>query len=717
MVGSAAVMACVALLTILPRPAHAQKKMSVPAAPAGMSVIKHVVFIVKENRSFDNYFGQFPGADGATTGVTSTGQVIPLLPTPDQTMNDIDHTLWGALTSMNGGLMNGFDLIDGANTNGNFLSYTQMTEAQIPNYYAYARHYALGDHMFSSIHSDSFPNHLYTIAATSGGVITIPTTPDIAGSDKNAWGCDQPPSASVSVLDDEGEITNVFPCFDFETLADTLAAAGVSWKYYAPSAGERGYNFSTYDAINHIRNGPAWAQNVLPTAQFITDAQNGNLPAVSWLVSGLTSEHPPNSTCLGENWTVSNLNALLNGPDGDSTAVFLVWDDFGGFYDHVTPPAADQYGLGPRVPFIIISPYVKPGTITHTQYEFSSVLKFIEERFQLPSLTNRDANANDITDAFDFSQTPVTPLILPQRSCPVLSTPRLSLGTLPVGTTGNATTILVTNYDTTPLPIKSIQTSSEFPYTTHCPPKLLAGASCKIDISFDPAGVGLRSGTVTVTDGDPTSPQVGQLTGIGSDLKLQFPSLTFNTAQVLGTSTHESLYVTNIGSSAKTITSVSGTGDYSAKSNCSKALTAGSRCLVTVTFTPTQTGPRYGYLIINSTDAASPMNIRLVAKMATAVGLSAASLTFSSQTVGTSSSPQAITLTNAGNTVLNVGQIQATGDFKQTNTCGTTVQPNASCFIDVTFSPSAKGPRTGTLTIVDSDANSPQSVTLSGTGM
>ena len=715
-IGFAALLAVGLFFTFLPRPVPAAKKGQVPPAPPGMGVIQHVVFIVKENRSFDSYFARFPGALGATSGVTSTGQVIPLGVPPDQTMNDIDHTWTGALTSMNGGKMNSFDLIDGANTNGNFLSYTSMTEAQIPNYYAYARYYALGDKMFSSIHSDSFPNHLYTIAAGSGGVISIPTTPNVSGSDKTAWGCDQPASATVNVVDAEGDVSNVYPCFDFETLADTLGVAGIPWRYYAPSAGERGYNFSTYDSINHIRNSPAWTQNVVPTAQFITDAQNGNLPAVSWLVSGITSEHPPNSTCLGENWTVENLNAVLNGPDGASTAVFIVWDDFGGFYDHMAPPAVDQFGLGPRVPFLIVSPYVKPGYITHTRYEFSSVLKFIEERFQLPALTNRDANANDITDAFNFSQTPLSPLTLQPRACPVLSTAHLAEGIVPLGSTGNKTTILVTNFGTTPLSITNIASTAEFPETNDCPASLQPGIACNVNIGFAPAAPGNRTGTVTITDGDPTSPQVAQLVGMGTNLSLQRPSLTYNAPQVLGVPASQSIYVTNVGSSVQTISGVSGTNDFGARSTCNKPLNPGAKCLVTVTFTPTETGPRYGYLQIVSTDPTSPMDVRLIGKMATAVGLSATSLTFPSQPVHSSSAPQTITVTNAGSALLHFGSVKAGGAFKQTNTCISGVAPGGSCFIDVTFTPTTKGPITGMLTLVDSDGNSPQTLTLSGSG-
>src|SRR5579862_1531195 len=425
MVVSAAVLALGILATLLPGPVPPVKQAgTITKGPAGMELIKHVVFIIKENRSFDHYFGAFPGAVGAKYGRTSTGQWVPLTPAPDQTMNDVAHSWFAAQTGMNGGKMNGWDLNDGGNVNGNLLAYTQMTQAEIPNYWKYAQYYALGDHMFSSIHADSFPNHLYTIAATSGGVHSIPVDPTKNNGQLGAgvgWGCDDAPNVTVKMMDEEGEVSEQFPCFEFQTLADNLNSAGVSWKYYAPSKGEAGYVFSTYNAIGHIRNGPDWTQNVVSDSQFAIDAKNGNLPAVSWLVSGKTNEHPPNSTCYGENWTVTQMNALLSGTQGASTAVFIVWDDFGGFYDHIVPPALDLYGLGPRVPFLMISPYVKPGYISHTRYEFSSVLKFIEELFGLPALSLRDANANDITDSFNFKQAPLAPLTLQQRDCPIVS--------------------------------------------------------------------------------------------------------------------------------------------------------------------------------------------------------------------------------------------------------------------------------------------------------
>jgi phospholipase C len=169
--------------------------------------------------------------------------------------------------------------------------------------------------------------------------------------------------------------------------------------------------------VQHIRNTQVWTTNVVPESRFATDALNGNLPNVSWIVSGPTSEHPPDSSCVGENWTVQQINAIMQGANWNSTAIFLTWDDFGGFYDHVPPPKVDNFGFGPRVPLLIISPFAKQGFVSHTQYEFSSLLKFAERRFNLPPLTARDTEANDMTDAFDFGQSPRPPMILDTRQC------------------------------------------------------------------------------------------------------------------------------------------------------------------------------------------------------------------------------------------------------------------------------------------------------------
>lgn len=368
-----------------------------------VTLIQHTVFFIKENRTFDHYFGLFPGANGTTTGTISTGGTIPLThPTDPAQLTNLCNTWDCALQAMNGGKMDSFDLIDGGTLNG----YTQLQQQDIPNYWAYATHFTLADEYFTSVHGPSYPNELFSIAAQSGGVI------DNGTNFGAGIGCDGAPSEIVTVIDSSGNRTQVSPCFDFPTLADSLASAGVSWTFYGGVP-------NVFGTIRHIRNSPAWTQNFASPAQFLVDAAAGHLPAVSWLGSPpQADEHPPADWCVGENWTVQALNALMQSPEWNSTVVFITWDDFGGLYDHVPPPQLDQFGLGPRVPLLIISPYAKPGYISHTVYEHSSILKFVETRYRLGPLTVRDATASDMLDSFDFHQPAQPPLVLQPRLCP-----------------------------------------------------------------------------------------------------------------------------------------------------------------------------------------------------------------------------------------------------------------------------------------------------------
>jgi phospholipase C len=366
------------------------------------ATIEHIVIILQENHTFDNYFGTFPGADGATSGLTSAGGTVPLAPMPDMDYAPLCNSWDCALQAMDRGKMDGFDLI-----NGGLSAYIQASPQEIPLYWEYAQHFSLADRYFTSVHGPSLPNHLFTLAAQSGG--TIDNVSDGSG----GVACDGSPSGTVTVIDASGNRTQQSPCFDFMTMPDLLEAAGISWKYYTEGG------TGVLAVIRHIRNSPMWTLNQGTTAQFLLDAQSGQLPAVSWLITPYQgSEHPPNSTCAGDNQTAQFINAIMQDPAWDSTAIFVTYDDFGGFYDHVPPPQLDQNGLGPRVPLLIISPFAKRGYISHTQYEHSSMLKFIETRYHLRGLTARDVAANDLLDSFDFRQPPQPPLILQPRQCP-----------------------------------------------------------------------------------------------------------------------------------------------------------------------------------------------------------------------------------------------------------------------------------------------------------
>jgi hypothetical protein len=407
----------------------------------------------------------------------------------------------------------------------------------------------------------------------------------------------------------------------------------------------------------------------------------------------------------------------MQGPDWASTAVFLTWDDFGGFYDHVPVPSVDIYGFGPRVPMLIISPYAIPGHISHTQYEFSSVLKFAEETFGLSPLTDRDLNANDMQDSFNYSQTPNPPLILTQRSCPINATSSVNFGSVPVGTPSPSTSVKLTNYGTSNLTLGKFTTTGDFSETTKCPKTTLkVGASCGIDVTFTPTATGTRTGTLTINDGDVTSPQIVSLTGTGSDVKLSlfWPGLSFAT-EAINSNTTKNLTFTNIGKTPVNISSVQVIGEFSQTNTCGSAVNPGVMCTFKVTFTPTTTGGLFGNLAINDSDVGSPHMVHLTGTGQAAV-TSAASLSFPSVAVGSSSAPLPVTLTNKGSVVLNVVSIVVNGEFSQSNNCGTELALGAKCTVNVVFSPTTTGVQTGTLVFGDNDLTSPQIINLTGTG-
>jgi len=295
--------------------------------------------------------------------------------------------------------------------------YQMGTEALIPNYWQLAEHFVLNDNAWSSLRGASFPNHLFMMSAGSG-----PDIPDsvISGPGGTNWGCDAPSSARAQLYNGN----RVFPCFTFSTLADEMQAAGVSWKYYSPQEGQSGYNWNAPDYYNQLRNSSLWTTNDVPYPQFATDAASGTLPAFSWLSpTKEASEHNGYSVCQGENWTIQQINAVENGPDWSSTLIVLTWDDFGGLYDHVAPTNVDALGYGFRVPLLVISPFAyandNPSNphISHANVEFSSVLKFAEQAFGLPSLGRRDVSAGDLTQMLNFNST-TAPLVLQPRTCP-----------------------------------------------------------------------------------------------------------------------------------------------------------------------------------------------------------------------------------------------------------------------------------------------------------
>ena len=383
------------------------------------SPIKHIIIMVRENHSFDNLFGRLPGADG--TALAHVGSsVLPLNRTPIQLDQDLGHSSSSVMSAMDGGKMDEFNQEDNAYQDGVDVADSQYFPGEIPDYWAYAKRFALADHFFSTVPAASFSNHLVTITGQWFGIYNNPVAPE--DSNNKSWGCDADPRTEVTwSVDGVGGM--VRPCFNTTTIADEANAAGVSWKYYASPPGTFGYIWSSLDSIRHIRYSSQWQTNVVPTSHFLDDVKSGHLPAISWLTTNLsTSDHPPASICVGQNWVAQQINAVMASHYWKNTAIILTWDDFGGFYDHVPPPKVSNYQLGPRVPLIVLSAYSRPQFIDHRQYDFRSILKFVESTFDLPHETTYDRNVNSIGNMFNFSQEAQPPLTLPRLRCKSSST-------------------------------------------------------------------------------------------------------------------------------------------------------------------------------------------------------------------------------------------------------------------------------------------------------
>ena len=377
--------------------------------------IKHVVYLIKENRTYDNMFGLFPGGNGARTGM-DFGVRVPLTRALDKIPADIPHCYLCAVQAWHGGAMDGFGFVTRAYEAAPDLAYTQFRPDQIPNYWHWAKRNVLFDNVFAAAMGPSFPNHLYTIAARSGGARDNPRR---AGIVSNTFGCDAPAEQLVEVYDAEGQVVKVPPCFDFQTEGDLLSEAGIPWAYYAATEDQRGYIWNAYSAIRRYREHPSrWSRFIRPVDRAVRDIQAGTLPPVTWITPRFElSEHPEFSMCHGENWTTEVVNAIMRSPIWKSTAIFITWDDYGGFYDHVPPPQVDRMGFGIRVPMLLLSPYAKSGRVSSELGELSSVLRFIEDNWRLrPYLTERDREATPLLSAFDFTQTPRPPEPLPLRS-------------------------------------------------------------------------------------------------------------------------------------------------------------------------------------------------------------------------------------------------------------------------------------------------------------
>jgi phospholipase C len=438
--------------------------VSRPADPAGIHAIKHVVMIMQENRSFDSYFGTYPGADGFPMRNGRSAVCVPdplarhcVRPFHDSHDRNVGgpHGPQNAIRDIDGGKMDGYirEALDGRIKRCQSLGATDPRctggppadvmgyhdARELPNYWAYARRYVLQDHMFEPNFGWSLPAHLFAVSGWSAK-------------------CEQPtnPSSCTSNLEGPGNGPDSIrkrnprgPLYAWTDLTYLLHKHHVTWAYYVASGWQpdcpKGITLYCRPGLQRPGTPSIWNPlpdfatvrddgqlgNVKSVSSYFRAARRGSLPAVSWIEPDWKhSDHPGAFVSTGQAWVTRVVNAAMNGPDWKSTAIFLAWDDWGGFYDHVNPPRVDANGYGIRVPALVISPYAKHGYVDHQTLSFDAYLKFIEDDFlgsarldpktdgrPDPRPTVREAvpTLGNLVNDFDFAQRPPKALLLPLR--------------------------------------------------------------------------------------------------------------------------------------------------------------------------------------------------------------------------------------------------------------------------------------------------------------
>jgi phospholipase C len=456
-------------------PTSSPSSSPVPAHPTDIHAIKHVIVIMQENRSFDSYFGTYPGADGIpmANGVPTACVPNPqthacVRPYHDPNIQNAGgpHGAGSALADINHGTMDGFiqqaltaksscpTPFDPACAGLGRLDVMGWHDArEIPNYWTYAKDFVLQDHMFAPNLGWSQPSHLYMVSGWSAKCRNPRLVSTCHGSVRGP-----------DLLADRRAPT--VPSFAWTDLTYLLHQHHVSWAYYVTPGTQP-------DCANGAAICPPQAQspvtpeiwnplpdfatvrqdgqlgNIQSSANFLTSAQLGTLPAVSWVIpNGANSEHPPALISAGQAWVTRAINAVMSGPDWSSSAIFLAWDDWGGFYDHVRPPVVDPYGYGLRVPGLVISPYARQGYIDHQVLSFDAYLKFIEDDFlggqrlnpktdgrpdPRPGVRENAGILGNLLADFNFSQAPRPPVILPLHPPPGRPSIPWPIGPGPIG--------------------------------------------------------------------------------------------------------------------------------------------------------------------------------------------------------------------------------------------------------------------------------------------
>ncbi len=470
-------LASMLLLLILTGRLMAQSQSSAQTgslASQGIHKIRHVIIIMQENRSFDSYFGTFPGADGLPTkdGAFTvcnpdpkTGQCMD----PYHDTNDANgggpHFATPSLEDIDNGRMDGFiaeaevghkgcrNPANPACTNSvtpDVMGYHDGRD--IPNYWSYAHTFVLQDHMFEPNASWSLPAHLYEVSAWSA-YCTKHDDPTSCVNELDSPGFPPDwPASSAKQFGVQRKIpVGAKPIYAWTDVTYLLHTHHVTWGYYVMRSTEPGCEGDDDAAVfkdcplsirNATRTQGLWnplpyfdtvkddgeLSRIQPLENFYTQAREGTLPSVSWIApSRQVSEHPSALVSAGQSWVTGLINAVMQGPDWKDCAIFLTWDDWGGFYDHEVPPVVDQNGYGIRVPAMVISPYAKPHFIDHQILSFDAYLKFIEDDFlgglrlnpktdgrpdPRPTVREDVPILGDLTNDFDFNQKPLPVLVL-----------------------------------------------------------------------------------------------------------------------------------------------------------------------------------------------------------------------------------------------------------------------------------------------------------------
>jgi phospholipase C len=390
-------------------------------APTGPAVLpSHVVVIIQENRTVDNLFNGFPGADTVRQGRNSQGQMVTLAPVDLDVKWDVAHAYNAFVTEYNNGAMNGWDRA----TLACFISYcpppvtafAYVKPAEVAPYWELAKQFAFADHVLQTNEGSSFPAHQYLIAGQSGGGdsdhLAMADSPDTP-----TGGCNIN-HATIPTIDmtkpfPAVEGSPIFPCLDYNTILDEMTAKGLSWRYYTPTFNNI---WAAPIAIQHIWFSSAAQNIVAPETQILSDVANHQLANLSYVVPELSlSDHSGWSTLQGPDWVGTVVNTIGSDPYyWKNTTVIVLWDDWGGWFDHYAthhPSDSPQnpYEYGFRVPLIAISGYVKwAGYVDHTPRDMTALLGFLEHVFGLPSLGQRDRSTDDLFSMFDFNL--LTPL-------------------------------------------------------------------------------------------------------------------------------------------------------------------------------------------------------------------------------------------------------------------------------------------------------------------